>query len=128
MGNGISMSSGADPLDAWRGRINNFGSVALSAALRTLLSGNELACADGVIEVSAIQAGLPNRHRLTVRIPQAPYVADLVLSAVPAVECANPDDRDSSPSPDRWIRPVAGNAMVWELFNCRLHTLTSRPN
>lgn len=129
MGTGITTRSGAAPLAVWRNRIDNFDSPELSAALRTLLGGEPLTSRDGVVEVSAAPDGAPGRHRLTVRIPAAPYVADLVGSALEPAQCPDPDDRYSSPSPDKWItQPARGAVLVWELFNCRIHTLTSRRN
>ncbi len=129
MGTGIVTRSGADPLEVWNNRIDNFDSADLSAALRTLLGGGQLISKDGVLEISAAPAGAANRHTISVRIPDAPYVADLVVTALPADECSDPDYRSSSPSPDSWMNASArGRRVSWELFNCRVHTLTSRTN
>lgn len=129
MGKGIITTSGADPLEVWNNRIDNFGSPDLSAALRTLLGGGAVISKDAAVEISALPAAATGRHRITIRIPDAPYVADLVVTALPARDCPEPDPRSSSPSPDQWMRLSAGGRRVtWELFNCRIHTLTSRPN
>lgn len=129
MGKGIITNSGADPLRKWQARINNFGSTEVSDALRTLLSGRLLVSTDGSLEVSSCSDGRPDRHRLTIRVPHAPYVADLVVTALAQESISDRDHRPSIPSPDGWIkRAPAGGDVTWELFNCLLQTLKSREN
>lgn len=126
MGKGIRTTSGADPLQQWQTRIDNFDSSELSAALRLLLSGGQLTSQDGILEVSSIEI-TANRHKISVRIPDAPYVADVDVTA--RVPNSDPDERSPIPSPDNWMsRPEADSDVTWELFNCLMHTLQSRYN
>lgn len=130
MGRGIVTTSGADPLEQWGARIHNFDSPELSQALRTLLSGGQLRSADGEVEVSVAPDARPARHRITIRISDAPYVAVLVVTPLRGDGLVDPDARDSSPAPDRWmtVSSTVEGAVGWELFNCRVHTLQSRSN
>ncbi|MCA0438458.1 MAG: hypothetical protein M9891_16130 [Austwickia sp.] len=128
MGKGIGTSSGAEPLQAWQLRIGTFDSPQLSAVLRGLLGGDPVVSTDGAVEISVMPDGPLGRHRLSVRLPAAPFVADMVVTALPAIECHDPDERSSSPSPDQWMQRSARGPVTWELFNCRIHSLTSRRN
>ena len=129
MGKGIRTRSGADPVGQWQTRIENFGSVEVSDALRDLLSGSPLVSREGVLEVSSLTDLAPNRHRISIRVPDAPYVADLVVTALAADAIPDPDARPSIPSPDSWMTASpTGEDITWELFNCQVHTLQSREN
>lgn len=129
MGKGITTRSGADPLVQWALRIQNFGSAELSAALEAFLGGQPLVSTDGDLEISELAKG-DNRFRVSLRIPDAPYVADIVVQAVEAdggVDVES-DPRNAIPSPDGWITEGAHHVKTWELFNCVLITLQSREN
>lgn len=129
MGKGILTGSGADPLSQWQSRINNFGSTEVSDALRAILSGRPLVSRDGSLEISSCPDGRPNRHRITIRVPNAPFVADVRITALTHQAIPDPDLRTSIPSPEGWMTPEPTSGDVtWELFNCLLHTLQSREN
>lgn len=129
MGKGILTVSGADPLSQWQSRIDTFDSAEVSDALRTILSGKPLVSRDGTLEVSSSPDGRPNRHRITIRVPDAPYVADIKVTALTHDAIADPDPRTAIPSPDGWMTTApTSDDVTWELFNCRLHTLQSREN
>jgi hypothetical protein len=129
MGSGIVTSNGAHPLDEWRARLAWFGSEALSADLRSFLSGQPVRSADGELEISSL--ALPDGSgavRITLRRSASPYVADLVV--IPIKSTSDSQDRDPRspiPAPDRW-KTDSGDGVVWELFNCEVVTLKPREN
>ncbi|QIK66839.1 hypothetical protein G7072_11240 [Nocardioides sp. HDW12B] len=125
MGKGIATRSGADPLIQWALRIKNFDSSELSAALRAFLVGRPLVSKDGELEVSAMQLG-SDICRVSIRIPGAPYVADVLVQARERMSDA--DERHAIPSPNGWITSKTEDAATWELFNCVLISLQSREN
>jgi hypothetical protein len=129
VGKGIVTGNGADPLLEWKTRLNWFGSAALSADLRALLSGAEVLSLDGQLEISSLDfADGSGAMTLTIRRPEAPYVADLVVIPLPGGDGPkNRDPRSPTPAPDQW-RSQALDGVEWELFNCKLVRLKSREN
>jgi hypothetical protein len=133
MGNGIFSVNGADPLVEWRSRLNWFDSDPLAgsvaADLRRLLSGEQVDSEEGVLELSSRPLPRSEAHVVTVRRPEAPLAADVVvrpLSAGDAVPVT--DQRDPRPSPERWRLELSPEITRWELFNCVVHSLVSRAN
>lgn len=126
MGAGILTGDGSDPLTAWRLRLQNFGSAQLSEVLQELLSGRPVTSEDGVLEISALPLSGGGGFRISVVLPGAPYVADLVVSA--SAGGHDPDPRSPFPPPDRWRSEIGESQVRWELFNCTCITLRSRTN
>ena len=127
MGRGITSINHADPLDEWQLRIANFGSPALSDALRRLFRGDRVESVDGALEISARATTRPDAHTLTVLQPDAPFVADVVVRAVPLADAGTDgDERESFPGPDGWQNVQSDEKSLWELFNCVVHSVTSR--
>lgn len=129
MGLGITTTSGAAPLEEWALRIHNFGDRRMTAVMSRLLSGEVVRSTDGAVEISAM-TGEADSHRISIRLPTAPYIADLSVEALGVVVRGAPaDPRSSRPSPVQWMNPIAGGTDVdWELFNCLVVSLESRVN
>jgi hypothetical protein len=129
MGLGIISENGAKPLKEWGLRIRNLGSPELADAVRSLLAGEAVKAVDGVREISVL-AGRGEEYRITIRLPEAPYVADLYLEARDRGDLMGvpPDPRSSIPSPDAWISSDGGATTTWELFNCVIQSLQTRDN
>lgn len=132
MAGSIITSTGSDPLDEWKSRLTWFGSAVLSVQLRLLLSGERVESRDGVLEISSYNMTGQAECVLTVRDPAGPYAAELVVRAADAADIqelgGTPDPRSSQPCPDRWRLVDDQGVVHWELFNCIVHTLRSRPN
>lgn len=129
MGLGIRTSDGADPLDAWRLRLQRLGNDQLSDSVRDLLAGGSVESSDGVLEISSRPLLDPHTVELIVRIPRAPYVARLVVRATDEADGDRSiDPRSPFPAPDRWRTVVSDTRVTWELFNCVAHRLASREN
>lgn len=125
MGRGVVTTAGGSPTAAWAVRIHSMGNAQLGDDLFTLLAGHPLLSRDGTRELSVIEIR-GGAFRITVRRPEAPFVADLVV--VPDDEVGNRDQRSAHPAPDQWITGDAKRHLIWELFNCRCLSLTSRDN
>lgn len=132
MGAGIITSNGQDPLVEYGLRMALFGSEQLSGDLRRIFTGSVITSQDGVLELTTepVPASPPlSMHKLSIRRPNAPYVADIFLRPAEATDrIPNRDARSSKPSPDQWGPRVSSSDTTWELFNCVIHSLTSRRN
>jgi hypothetical protein len=129
MGAGIVTANGANPLEEWLVRMGNLGSTELRDAVRALFAGEVVTTRDGVCEMSALATG-GEKHRITIRIPTAPYVADVYLEARDGSHLVGvvPDTRNSIPSPDNWMVDGDNETVSWELFNCVIVSLQTRRN
>lgn len=133
MGRGIITRNGASPLVEWRTRLTWIGSDELSADVRRLLSGLPVVSEDGVLELSFFDDENSALHRLIARRPSAPYSVDIYLRALQPTDLVlvaqeSRDNRDPMPSPTKWSKETSESQREFELFNCVLHSLSTRKN
>lgn len=126
MGSGIRTLEGDDPLVVWRMKVHSYADARTTSALKDLLSGRTVIATDGILEVSAQPIATPDAFRVSVRRPEAPFVAEFVMSAWDSR--AAPDPSSPLPTPDQWLTVLGDDRTQWELFNCTIHRLGSREN
>lgn len=131
MGQGITTENFADPLVEWKARIAYLGAPDVERQVRLLLGGRAIRAEDGVVEVSCADQVKPGHHVISIRIPHAARTADVgvrVLTDADLYPLADRDLRSPVPSPLMWMSPGAGSVASWELFNCVIWSVGSRPN
>lgn len=129
MGKGIITSNGIPPVEEWKIRLTLFNSEDLIADLRRLFQGKAVDSQDGRLELSCLPLREPDHHKIYVRRPHAPYMAEIVLRPLRAEDNGGVrDTRQPLPCPDQWRTKISDKVTRWELFNCVLHTLVSRIN
>lgn len=132
MGRGITTENFIDPLVEWNARLAYLGHFGLEKQVRDLLKGNVITARDGDVEIAYSDQPTAGHHILTVRIPDAPRVADIglrVLTRDDALAAVDRDGRLPTPSTDRWRQAGATPDFVeWELFNCVVWNVSSRAN
>lgn len=126
---GIITAEQRDPLVEWRARITFIGSDAVADAVKRLLVGEQVISRDGEVEISWREnLTSPRTITVTVRVPAAPFVADLVVRPLIGPELLKGEElRSAEPCPERWCS-VGKDTQTWQLFNCVVYSLTTRGN